>query len=55
MTKKNDKRPIVCGTDFSAVATGALNIAAAMARQLETKLLLWDRFRVLFCIMQRRQ
>ena len=40
VTRKNDKRPIVCGTDFSAVATEAVDIAAAMARQLETKLVL---------------
>jgi nucleotide-binding universal stress UspA family protein len=40
VTRKNDKRPIVCGTDFSAVATEAVDIAAAMARQLETKLIL---------------
>lgn len=40
MTKKNGKRPIVCGTDFSAVATEAVDIAAAMARQLETSLVL---------------
>jgi nucleotide-binding universal stress UspA family protein len=40
MTRKNDKRPIVCGTDFSAVASEAVYIAAAMARRLETKLVL---------------
>jgi nucleotide-binding universal stress UspA family protein len=40
MTRKNDERPFVCGTDFSAVATEAVDIAAAMARQLETKLVL---------------
>jgi nucleotide-binding universal stress UspA family protein len=34
--KKNDEPPIVCGTDFSATAT----IAAALARRLETRLLL---------------
>ena len=39
-TDKEDKRPIVCGTDFSAVAGEALEIAAAMARRLGTKLLL---------------
>ena len=38
--RKNDKRPIVCGTDFSATATEAVDIAAAMARRLETKLVL---------------
>jgi len=36
--KKNDKPPIVCGTDFSATATEAINIAAAMARRLASKL-----------------
>ena len=40
MTRKNNKRPIVCGTDFSAVASEAVDIAAAMARRLETKLVL---------------
>jgi hypothetical protein len=40
MTRKNDKQPIVCGTDFSAVASEAVDIAAAMARRLETKLVL---------------
>ena len=38
--KKNDKAPIVCGTDFSATAAEAVEIAAALARRLETKLLL---------------
>ena len=38
--KKNHKAPIVCGTDFSATATEAVDIAAALARRLETKLLL---------------
>ena len=38
--KKNHKAPIVCGTDFSATATEAVDIAAGLARQLETKLLL---------------
>ena len=38
--KKNHKAPIVCGTDFSVPATEAVDIAAALARQLETKLLL---------------
>ena len=38
--RKNDKRPIVCGTDFSATATEAVDIAAAMARRLEIKLVL---------------
>jgi nucleotide-binding universal stress UspA family protein len=40
MTRKNDKRPIVCGTDFSAVASEAVDIAAAMARRVGTKLVL---------------
>jgi len=38
--KKNHKRPIVCGTDFSATATDAVDVGAALARRLETKLLL---------------
>ena len=38
--KKNHKAPIVCGTDFSKTATEAVDIAAALARRLETKLLL---------------
>ncbi len=38
--KKNNGRPVVCGTDFSAVASEAVDIAAAMARQLGTKLVL---------------
>jgi nucleotide-binding universal stress UspA family protein len=33
-------RPIVCGTDFSATATEAMEIAAAMARRLGTELVL---------------
>jgi len=41
---KGEKRitepPIVCGTDFSATATEAVDIAAAMARQLATRLVL---------------
>jgi len=37
--KKNDA-PIVCGTDFSATATEAVDIAAAMARRLASKLVL---------------
>ena len=40
MTRKNDKQPIVCGTDFSAVATEAVDIAAAISRRLKTKLIL---------------
>lgn len=39
MKRKNDS-PIVCGTDFSATATEAVDIAAAMARKLSTKLVL---------------
>ena len=35
--RKNHKAPIVCGTDFSATATEAVDIAAAMARRLGTK------------------
>ena len=38
--KKNDRPPIVCGTDFSATATEAINIAAAMARRLASRLIL---------------
>jgi len=38
--KKNEKAPIVCGTDFSATATEAINLAAAMARRLASKLIL---------------
>ena len=38
--KKNYKAPIVCGTDFSTTATEAVDIAAALARRLEVKLLL---------------
>jgi nucleotide-binding universal stress UspA family protein len=38
--KKNEKPPIVCGTDFSATATEATNIAAAMARRLASRLIL---------------
>jgi nucleotide-binding universal stress UspA family protein len=40
VTRRNDKRAIVCGTDFSAVATEAVDIAAAIARRLETTLVL---------------
>src|SRR4026207_1421140 len=40
MKKNDDKRPIICGTDFSTTATEAVNVAAAMARRLETKLVL---------------
>jgi nucleotide-binding universal stress UspA family protein len=38
--QKEDKRPIVCGTDFSSSAVQAVDIAAAMARRLGTKLVL---------------
>jgi len=38
--KKNKGRPIVCGTDFSDAASEAVDIAAAMTRQLGTKLVL---------------
>jgi nucleotide-binding universal stress UspA family protein len=38
--KRRIRQSIVCGTDFSATATEAVNIAAAMARRLETKLVL---------------
>jgi nucleotide-binding universal stress UspA family protein len=38
--KKNHEPPIICGTDFSVTATEALDIAAAMARRLKTRLLL---------------
>jgi nucleotide-binding universal stress UspA family protein len=38
--QKNDLRPIVSGIDFSAPATEAVDIAAAMARRLGTKLIL---------------
>jgi nucleotide-binding universal stress UspA family protein len=36
----NNQKPIICGTDFSAVATEAVDIAAAMARRLKTRLVL---------------
>jgi nucleotide-binding universal stress UspA family protein len=36
--KRITAQPIVCGTDFSATATEAVDIAAAMARRLETSL-----------------
>ena len=38
--QKKDGRPIVCGTDFSATAIEAVDIAAEMARRLDVKLLL---------------
>ena len=40
MKEENQQRPIVCGTDFSALATEAVDVAAAMARRLGTKLVL---------------
>ncbi len=40
MKQKNDQQPIVCGTDFSAAAAEAVEIAAAMARRLGTELVL---------------
>jgi len=40
VTQKNARWPIVCGTDFSATAREAVDIAAAVARQLDTKLIL---------------
>jgi nucleotide-binding universal stress UspA family protein len=38
--KRITGRPIVCGMDFSATATEAVDVAAAMARRLETSLVL---------------
>jgi nucleotide-binding universal stress UspA family protein len=38
--QKKDNRPIVCGTDFSTTAVEAVDVAAAMAKRLETKLVL---------------
>jgi nucleotide-binding universal stress UspA family protein len=38
--QKKDKRPIVCGTDFSAAAVEAVDLAAAMAKRLGTKFVL---------------
>jgi nucleotide-binding universal stress UspA family protein len=38
--KKENKAPIVCGTDFSATATEAVDIAAALAKRLGAKLVL---------------
>ena len=40
LDQKKDNRPIVCGTDFSAMAREAVDIAAEMARRLDVKLLL---------------
>ena len=39
-TMKTKKNPIVCGTDFSIHATEAANVAAAMAKRLDTALVL---------------
>jgi nucleotide-binding universal stress UspA family protein len=39
-TREKDKRPIVCGTDFSTAAGEAVEIAAAMARKFNTQLVL---------------
>jgi nucleotide-binding universal stress UspA family protein len=38
--KRITGRPIVCGTDFSATAVEAADIAAAMARRVGTELVL---------------
>jgi nucleotide-binding universal stress UspA family protein len=38
--KRITRRPIICGTDFSATATEAVDIAAAIASRLETSLVL---------------
>ncbi|MEO6970099.1 MAG: universal stress protein [Chthoniobacterales bacterium] len=40
MKEKHHQLPIVCGTDFSPSATEALDVAAAMARQIRTRLVL---------------
>ena len=40
MKEKHHQLPIVCGTDFSPTATEALDVAAAMARQIRTRLVL---------------
>ena len=40
MRETNDHRPIVCGTDFSAAAMEAADIAAGIAQKLGTKLVL---------------
>lgn len=40
LNHKNAERPIVCGTDFSATAVEAVDIAAAIARTLKVNLLL---------------
>jgi nucleotide-binding universal stress UspA family protein len=38
--QRSDQRPIICGTDFSDAAIEAVDIAAAMARRLEARLVL---------------
>jgi nucleotide-binding universal stress UspA family protein len=50
--QKKDKRPIVCGTDFSQAAVEAVDIAAAMAKRLGAKLVLIhvDEFRGLAAV-----
>ncbi|MEO8045204.1 MAG: universal stress protein [Spartobacteria bacterium] len=40
MKEKRQEHPIVCGTDFSPIAEEAINVAAAIARQRRTKLVL---------------
>ena len=40
MKEEHQQRPIVCGTDFSALAAEATDVAAAMARRLGTRLVL---------------
>jgi nucleotide-binding universal stress UspA family protein len=40
MTQKKNGHPIVAGTDFSATAMEAVDIAAAISRRLKTKLVL---------------
>ncbi len=39
-TQKKDPRPVICGTDFSAAAVEAVNVAAAIARKLDATLVL---------------
>lgn len=41
ITEKNDQRPVVCATDFSATAVEAADVAAEMARRLNVKLFLF--------------
>ena len=40
MKEKHQQHPVICGTDFSPVAVEATDVAAAIARQRQTKLLL---------------